>query len=69
MPNQGPNDHKFSSCTEGSASAALTVATRGPAPPPLVVPGGWRIEGLPGTGAGGRPLRRAAPPRVLHRRD
>ena len=47
MPNQRPNEHK-SQLTEGSASAALTVQDS-PAPPALVVPGGWRIEGLPGT--------------------
>ena len=47
MPNQGPNEHK-SQLTEGSASSALTVQ-HSPAPPALLIPGGWRIEGLPGT--------------------
>ena len=47
MPNQGPNEHK-SQLTEGPPAAALTVQ-HSPAPPALLVPGGWRIEGLPGT--------------------
>ena len=47
MPNQGPNERKLE-IPEASSSAALTVQDS-PAPPALVVPGGWRIEGLPGT--------------------
>ena len=53
MPEQGSNEGKLE-LTEASASAALTVQ-HSPAPPPLVVPGGWRIEGLPG------PVRDAGP--------
>ena len=47
IPNQGLNEHK-SQLTEGAPSAALTVALA-PAPPALLIPGGWRIEDLPGT--------------------
>ena len=46
MPNQGPIDHKLE-LPEAAPSAALTVKLS-PALPTLVVPGGWRIEGLPG---------------------
>ena len=44
-PNPGPNKHSLE-IPEASPSAALTV---NPSPAPLVVPGGWRIEGLPET--------------------
>ena len=47
MPNPGPNERKLE-LPEASASAALTVQ-HSPAPPALLVPGGWRIEGLPRT--------------------
>ena len=47
MPDPGPNEQSLE-LPEVSPSPPLTVA-RGPAPPALVVPGGWRIEGLPGT--------------------
>ena len=53
MPNQAPNEHSLEG-GEASASAALTVQDS-PAPPALLVPGGWRIEGLPG------PVRDAGP--------
>ena len=46
MPDPGPNDAKLQ--LQEAGPIPLTVA-RGPAPPALVVPGGWRIEGLPGT--------------------
>ena len=46
MPDPGPNDAKLQ--LQEADPIPLTVA-RGPAPPALVVPGGWRIEGLPGT--------------------
>ena len=45
MPDPGPNEQSLEGQQE-PASSALTVA-RGPAP--LLIPGGWRIEGLPGT--------------------
>ena len=47
MPDPGPNEQSLE-LPEVSPSPPLAVA-RGPAPPALVVPGGWRIEGLPGT--------------------
>ena len=47
MPEQGSNEGKLE-LPEGKAAAALTVQDS-PAPPALVVPGGWRIEGLPWT--------------------
>ena len=55
MTDPGPNEQSLE-LPEVSPSPPLTVA-RGPAPPALVVPGGWRIEGLPWNRAGGRPLR------------
>ena len=42
MPNPGPNEQRFD-----IPEAALAV-NPSPAPPALLVPGGWRIEGLPG---------------------
>ena len=51
MPDQGSNQHSLEG-QRTSASAALTVQDS-PAPPALLVPGGWRIEGLP------RPVRDA----------
>ena len=45
MPDPGPNEQSLE-LPEVSPSPPLTVAR---APAPLVVPGGWRIEGLPGT--------------------
>ena len=45
MPDPGSNEGKLE-IPEASHSAALTVKQ---SPAPLVVPGGWRIEGLPGT--------------------
>ena len=53
MPDQGSNEPKLDG-QEVSASAPLTVQ-RSPAPPALLVPGGWRIEGLP------EPVRDAGP--------
>ena len=53
MSNPGPNEQSLE-LREVSPSPPLTVA-RGPAPPALLVPGGWRIEGLPG------PVRDAGP--------
>ena len=47
MPDPGPNEHKLE-IPKGEASAALTVQ-HSPAPPALLIPGGWRIEGLPVT--------------------
>ena len=47
MLKQGSNEGELER-PEGSDSAALTVQDS-PAPPALVVPGGWKIEGLPGT--------------------
>ena len=47
MPDPGPNERKLE-LREVAASAALTVQ-HSPAPPALLVPGGWRIEGLPVT--------------------
>ena len=52
MPDPGPNEQSLE-LPEVSPSPPLTVAR---APAPLVVPGGWRIEGLPG------PSGRLAPP-------
>ena len=62
MPEQGSNEGKLER-PEASASAALTVQ-HSPAPPALLVPGGWRIEGLPRTvrEAGPSAERRLAPP-------
>ena len=45
MPDSGPNEHKLE-LREVAPSAALAV-NPSPAPPALLVPGGWRIEGLP----------------------
>ena len=45
MPDPGSNEGKLE-IPEASHSAALTVKQ---SPAPLLVPGGWRIEGLPGT--------------------
>lgn len=53
MPNQAPNEQSLEG-QEAAASAALTVQDS-PAPPALVIPGGWTIEGLPG------PVRDAGP--------
>ena len=53
MPNQKPDEHRLEGFEE-AVSATLTVQ-RSPAPPALLVPGGWRIEGLPG------PFRDASP--------
>ena len=44
-PNQGPNEKELK-LREVSPSPPLTVAR---APAPLLIPRGWRIEGLPGT--------------------
>ena len=46
MSEQGSNEGKLE-LTEGPSPAALTVQ-HSPAPPALLVPGGWRIEGLSG---------------------
>ena len=46
MPNQEPNEQRLE-LPEAWSSAALTVKLS-PALPALVVPGGWRIDGLPG---------------------
>ena len=53
MPDRRSNGSEFDG-QEDSASTALTVQDSA-APPALVVPGGWRIEGLPG------PVRDAGP--------
>ena len=53
MPEQGSNEGKLE-LVEEPAAAALTVQ-HSPAPPALLVPGGWRIEGLLG------PVRDAGP--------
>ena len=53
MLDQGSNERSLEG-QETSASAALTVQ-HSPAPPALLVPGGWKIEGLPG------PIRDAGP--------
>ena len=53
MPDQESNERSLEG-QEGPASAALTVQ-HSPAPPAVLVPGGWRIEGLPG------PVRDAGP--------
>ena len=50
---QGPNEKELELLEAGPA-AALTV-NPSPSPPALLVPGGWRIEGLPG------PVREADP--------
>ena len=47
MPDPGQNEQSLE-LREVSPSPPLTVA-RAPAPPALLIPGGWRIEGLPGT--------------------
>ncbi len=44
MPDSGPNEQSLE-LREVSPSPPLTVAQ---APAPLLIPGGWRIEGLPG---------------------
>ena len=49
MPDPGQNEQRF-----GISEAALGV-NPSPVPPALLVPGGWRIEGLPG------PVRDAGP--------
>ena len=54
MPDPGPNEQSLE-LPEVSPSPPLTVAR---APAPLLVPGGWRIEGLPRACA----RRRALPP-------
>ena len=51
MPDSGPNEQSLE-LREVSPSPPLTVAQ---APAPLLIPGGWRIEGLPG------PVREAGP--------
>ena len=53
MPDPGPNEQSLE-LREVSPSPPLTVA-QSPAPPVLLVPGGWRIEGLPGTVRAARP--------------
>ena len=53
MPDRRSNESEFDG-QEASASPALTVQDS-PAPPALLVPGGWRIEDLPG------PVRDAGP--------
>ena len=52
MPDQRSNESEFEA-QESSASVPLTVQ-HSPAPLALLVPGGWRIEGLP------RPVRQAS---------
>ena len=58
MPDPGPNEQSLE-LPEVSPSPPLTVQ-HSPAPPALVVPGGWRIEGLPGT------IREAGPSAERH---
>ena len=53
MPDRRSNERSFEG-QETSASVPLTVQ-HSPTPPALLVPGGWRIEGLPG------PVRDAGP--------
>ena len=53
MADQGANEKELE-LLEAAPSAPLAV-NRSPAPPALLVPGGWRIEGLPG------PIREAGP--------
>ena len=67
MPDPGQNEQSLE-LPEVSVSPPLTVA-RGPAPPALRGPRRLAHRGSARDRPGGRPLRRAAPPRVLHRRD